>query len=504
MSDWTATMLERDYDLLHGQLFQPDRDEHAAFLYAGLTETARGRRLLVRRVVPVADHEFVPSNRGAYRQIVPRAVARAALECDELGLCLLWAHSHPYSGDAVEFSSDDLAAHAYAHPALIDMSNDRPVAGLVLGENAVAGEVWAAGEDPTRLSSLRVVGRNLKTLTPRQRNVGAAAERFARQVMMFGAPGQQILREMTVVVVGAGGGGSLLVEMLTHLGVGRIVVIDYDVVDESNLSRIVGATPDDVGRLKVDVARDHAARIDPDVVVDAVYGDIAYIDDARLLVDADFAFVATDNILSRYAFNLICHQFLIPGIQVGAKVTGDADGGIELIHVMERPVTLEGPCLDCAGAIPAAALTREQLSPEARRAQGYVDGDDGADIDEPSVITLNSISTSLAATDFLLMATGLMPKETSLEVNAYYPQERELRAREYVKRPGCRFCGDGDKSALGRGDLKALSLKPGARPPRPVPPPASASPPPAAVRGGVIARAGALLDKVIRRHDDAR
>ena len=77
---------------------------------------------------------------------MPRAVARAALECDELGLCLLWAHSHPHSGDAVDFSPDDLAAHAYAHPALIDMTHDRPVAGLVFGENAVAGEIWAAGE----------------------------------------------------------------------------------------------------------------------------------------------------------------------------------------------------------------------------------------------------------------------------------------------------------------------------------------------------------------------
>jgi hypothetical protein len=466
MSRWTATMLEGDYDLLHRQLFQPDHDEHAAFLYAGLAETERGRRLLVRRVVPVADHEFVPSNRGAYRQIVPRAVACAALECDELGLCLLWAHSHPYSGDAVDFSDDDLAAHAYAHPALIDITHDRPVAGLVFGENAVAGEVWAPGEAPTRLTSLRVVGRNLKTLTPKPRHIGAAAERFARHVLMFGAPGQQILRDMTVAVVGAGGGGSLLVEMLAHLGVGRIVVVDYDVVDETNLSRIVGATIADVGRLKVDVAHDLAARIDPDVVVDAVDGDIAYVDDARRLLDADFAFLATDNVFSRYAFNLVCHQFLIPSIQVGAKVTGNAIGGIELIHIMERPVTLEGPCLEGQGAIPAAALTREQLSPEARRAQGYVDGDDGADIEEPSVITLNSISTSLAATDFLLMATGLMPKQTRVEASAYYPQERELRGRAAVKRVDCRFCGDGDKGVLARGDLKTLSLKPGASPRR--------------------------------------
>lgn len=71
-------------------------------------------------------------------------------------------------------------------------------------------------------------------------------------------------------------------------------------------------------------------------------------------------------------------------------MTGAASGGIELIHVMERPVTLQDACLDCSGAIPSDALTREQLSLEARRTQGYIDGDDGADIEEPSVITLNA------------------------------------------------------------------------------------------------------------------
>jgi molybdopterin/thiamine biosynthesis adenylyltransferase len=483
---WTATMLEREYNALQAHLFQRDEDEHAAFLYAGLAESDRSRQLLVRRVVPVAEDEFIPSDRGAYRQIIPRAVARAALECDDLGLCLLWAHSHPQSWDRVGFSGDDLRAHSYGHPAMIDMTHGRPVAGLVFGRDAVGGEVWTSDEEQARLQSLRVVGSRLRTLTPEPIVGGPAAERFARQVLMFSARGQSILREMTVVVVGAGGGGSLLVQMLAHLGVGHVVVVDYDVVDETNLSRIVGAGPRDVGRLKVEVMRDVVARIDPTIDVVAVAGDIFYADDARVLIGADFAFLATDNILSRYAFNVVCHQYLIPGIQVGAKVTGDATGGIELIHVMERPLTLSGPCLDCSGAIPEDELAREQSTPEERRAQAYVDGAVGAEIAEPSVITLNSVSTALAATDFLLMAAGLMPAVTLLDASAYYPFDRALRRRVATKRPECRFCGASDGSALARGDLKVLSLRPG-RHPR------------AEARGGVIERARGLFDMIRRR-----
>jgi hypothetical protein len=462
---WTATVTERDYDILHRHLFQADRDEHAAFLYAGQMETPSGQRLLIRRIVPVADADFGPSNRGAYRQISARAVARAAIECDADGLCLLWAHSHPGAADAVDFSPDDLDSHAYAHPTLIDLTHARPVGGLVFGERSVAGEIWTANGAPVRLESLRVVGRHVRDLYPHPpARVATAAERFARQVLMFGDAGQEILRRLTVAVVGAGGGGSLLVQMLAHLGVGKLVLVDYDVVSESNLSRIVGATAADVGRLKVDVMRELVARIDPTIEVDAFFGDIAYADDARRVAAADFAFLATDTILSRYAFNLLCHQYLVPGVQVGAKVSADPSGGIELVHVMERPLTLCGACLDCMGVIPADALADEQLSTAERRAQRYVDGDE-EDVDDPSVITLNSISTALAATDFLLMFTGLFNVNVDFEPRVYYPQARELRDRHAAAKAGCRFCdATASPSAFARGDMNVMPLKPGSRP----------------------------------------
>jgi hypothetical protein len=88
---------------------------------------------------------------------------------------------------------------------------------------------------------------------------------------------------------------------------------------------------------------------------------------------------------------LLSHQYLVPGVQVGAKVSADAAGAVELVHVMERPLTLCGACLDCMGVIPPDALADEQLSSEERRAQRYVDGDE-EEVDDPSVITLNSIS----------------------------------------------------------------------------------------------------------------
>jgi len=79
---WDARIAQRDHEQLLAHLHPGDDDEHAAFLYAGETTTPAGRLLLVRRVVPVADRDFGPSDRGGYRQVAARAIARAAIECE--------------------------------------------------------------------------------------------------------------------------------------------------------------------------------------------------------------------------------------------------------------------------------------------------------------------------------------------------------------------------------------------------------------------------------------
>jgi hypothetical protein len=465
---WEARISQGDYELLQDHLHQPDHDEHAAFLFAGEMNTGRGRRLLVRRVVPVADEDFGPSNRGAYRQVSSRAIARAAIECEAEGQRLLWAHSHPGARQHVGFSADDLASHRHAHPHLIDMTGGRPVASLVMGTDSMAGEVWTPDGQVATLDHLDVVGARMQRLTPKPRDSRLAAARFDRQVLMFGAAGQQTLREMTVAVVGAGGGGSLLVQSLAHLGVGRIIIIDFDRVEITNLSRIVGATPGDARRrrLKVDVARRLVHSIDPAIEVVTTTGDVTYAEDARILLEADFIFSATDTQFARFAVNAVCHQYLIPGAQVGAKVVPDAHDGVDLAYAMHRPIDLAGACLQCGGAISADALRREQLGEHERRDQNYVGAqhlDD--DVVDPSVITLNSASVAMAMLDFQFAATGMYPPGTRLHQRIYHAPERELRERGASAQPGCRWCDrKTGGAAFARGHDYPLPMRPGAAP----------------------------------------
>lgn len=465
----TVRIAQVDYEQLAAHLHRGDDDEHAAFLYAGRMDApGGGARLLVREVVPVADEHFGPSDRGGYRQVSGAAVARAAMHCEEYGLHLIWAHNHPGATRHVAFSEPDRATHRRAHPGLIELSGGRAVTSLVLGTSAVAGEFWHPDGTISNIRHVDVVGARTERLTAAPRLAGRASARFARQALMFGAAGQQALRETTVAVLGAGGGGSLVVQGVAHLGVGHIIVIDFDVVSVSNLSRIVGASPGDArrGRLKIEVMKRMVAAIDPEIEITAIPGDVFYAADARRIANADFIFGATDSMTARFALNCLSHQFLIPAIQIGAKVVCDpASGDIQLAYAMERTIDFAGGCLECAGAIDPDALHREQLSVEARAAQRYLD--DEEPIEDPSVITLNSIAASMALTDFQISQTGLAPVGSRWHHRIHHVIERELRVREPDSRPGCRWCDrHAPNAVLGAGDEIPLPLRPGS-PPRP-------------------------------------
>ena len=459
---WSVSITAADFAVLASHLHRDDGDEHAAFCYAGVARHSDRGRLLVRRVVPVPDADFPASPRHGYRQITPAAVARAAIECDAEGLCLVWVHNHPGSTASVSLSGQDRRTAARAHPVLAELTDGRPVTALVLGTSSAAGEVWTT-DGVEAVSGVRVIGSPITELRP-ELQVGATFdERFSRQVLLFGETGQRLLRDLTIAVVGAGGGGSLIVQSLAHLGVGGIVVIDHDIVKRLNLSRIVGATAADVGRPKVDVAARLIRSIDPAIAVTAINGDVTYSADALRITAADVVFLATDTVFARHAVNLICQQYLIPFFQVGAKVSSSDDYQVTQIHVTDRPFLFTSGCMHCAGIVPLAELQREQQDDETNRAQDYL-GAAGREIEDPSVITFNSIAASLATTDFLLTVTGLA-QDPSPQGLVIYPLERAMRSRASPAVSGCQYCdATAPLSARSRGDLWPLQLRPGHSP----------------------------------------
>ena len=133
-------------------------------------------------------------------------------------------------------------------------------------------------------------------------------DRYSRHVIMdeIGPEGQQRLLESSVLVVGAGGLGSPAIQYLAAAGIGRIGIVDDDIVERSNLQRQIVHGDDDVGRPKVESAAEYVAALNPDIDVEPHETRITADNVAELVDDYDVVLDASDNFGTRYLLNDYC------------------------------------------------------------------------------------------------------------------------------------------------------------------------------------------------------
>jgi hypothetical protein len=451
-----------EYDRLHRHLFPGDHDEHGAILLVGERHATDRSTLTVREIHLLQPHEFPPGRHG-YRQFAAGALARLGNRAAQERLSIVTVHSHPGAHTSNALSRDDLAAHERVFPHLLDITGAATVTGIALGKESAAGETWHSSGSRHEINRVQVIGANVKTLRPRPPDlVTGDLERFDRQVLLFGAAGQARLRDLHVGVIGAGGGGSILIEQLAHLGVGHITAVDPDVVKRHNLSRIISATERDARkkRKKVHVARDHAIRIDPSIDFTAIDGDISYSDIAPCVLGCDYLLLATDTATARLVANAIAQSFLIPLIQIGAKVELRDGGEIEQIYTAVRPVLPRHGCLSCAGLIDPFLLQREAATPEQRAQQNYLGNEDIAD---PSVTTLNAAAAAGALNILLMSVIGQADPELAKH-RITLTREGRVLATTPVRDHDCRWCSEKGNSRYARADLDLLPLREHATP----------------------------------------
>lgn len=133
-------------------------------------------------------------------------------------------------------------------------------------------------------------------------------QRYSRQIVMqeIGAAGQQRLADSAMLVIGAGGLGSPALLYLAGAGVGRLGVVDSDVVEASNLHRQVLHTTADVGRPKAESARDHLQSLNPEVIVESHHLHLDSSNALELIASYDIVIDGSDNFPTRYLVNDAC------------------------------------------------------------------------------------------------------------------------------------------------------------------------------------------------------
>jgi adenylyltransferase/sulfurtransferase len=248
---------------------------------------------------------------------------------------------------------------------------------------------------------------------------GDHERRFARQVRFagLGADGQARLASKSALVVGCGALGGAIAQSLVRSGIGRLVLVDRDVVEESNLPRQVLFEERHAREsvLKAEAARETLARIGGPTRVEAHAAHVDAENLHELAAGIDVVVDGTDNLETRYLVNDFCVEASVPWIYGG--VVGS--GGLVL------PVLPGvGPCLRC-------------VFPEAPP-PGVLPTCETAGVIQPAVAFVAALQAGLALR-ILANGAGLVPR--LVELDAWDGRAREI---ELARVPDCPCCGARD------------------------------------------------------------
>jgi sulfur-carrier protein adenylyltransferase/sulfurtransferase len=165
-------------------------------------------------------------------------------------------------------------------------------------------------------------------------------ERYSRHLIMpeVGMEGQLKLKQAKVLCIGTGGLGAPLGLYLAAAGVGRIGLVDFDKVDDSNLQRQILFSTKDVGRPKIEAAADRLHGLNPEIQIDTFNAQLSSENALEILKDYDIVVDGTDNFPTRYLVNDACVLLKKPNVYGS-------------IFRFEGQVTVfgypEGPCYRC-------------------------------------------------------------------------------------------------------------------------------------------------------------
>lgn len=453
----TIVFEEGYFEELRRELLSRPETEQAAFLLCGTSETVGEVRWLVREVIPIPTEGFLVQEE--LRLTIDATFSAAVLaRAEHEQLSVILTHSHPFDERLqVHYSLVDDRGEQLIFRDIHTWVTGRRHASMVFGQKAMAAREWSADGKPQHVDRVVVIGKRVRIFDLTSNRVEEPINGiYDRQVRAFGVDGQRKLARLRVGIVGLGGTGSLVNQQLAHLGIGCIIGIDDDSLEDSNHSRVVGSLFPDIEAQtpKVEIAARLARSINPGIEFEDILGSVADEKFALELRRCDVVFCCTDNQWSRAILNQMAQQYLIPVIDMGVRVVTDEKGSHASVKDAGGRVYVIRPgkgCLLCIEAIRPHLIAQETLPAEEREKQiseGYIRG---ANIRNPAVISLNSVVAGLAVTEFLDIVTGFMDSQRSFGSIEWEILKGEVwRASEH-QRDHCVCSTTGDFFAMGDG-----------------------------------------------------
>ena len=367
----TVRMAKPEFDELCAFVFQryPEH-EWASFARFGWRKTAAGVFVTLAKVDAPEPGDLDES--VGHVRIDETYTLRTALEAERHPLAVGIIHSHPQECRPQPSGIDD-DMDGYYGPYFGDFAPNRPYVSLIFSridrELALSGRIlWKGGW--LQVARFAIERVPVQTWIGGRRPAGEqeVRERTARLNAVFGEEAARRLRRSTVAIVGVGGTGSVAAETLARAGVGKLILVDPDFLDESNLERVHGSFPEDAVRkkAKVAIARDHVLSIDPTCQVEAWVGALPQSQIVDAMLAADVALGCTDQQHSRLALSDITVRYLVPSLDCGVMLEGSGGRVTGQILQLIRFLSAD-PCALCRGLVDPIRLSQELMSEEERQ-----------------------------------------------------------------------------------------------------------------------------------------
>ncbi len=237
--------------------------------------------------------------------------------------------------------------------------------------------------------------------------------RYSRQIMLpqFDVAGQEKLLASTALIVGMGGVGSPVGMYLAAAGVGHLILVDFDNVELSNLQRQIMHQTEDIGRSKVESARDSLQRLNPDVNITMINHQLEGEELQDWISQADVVLDGSDNFATRFAINDACVATNTPLVS-GAAIRMEGQVSVFMNNG-------SGPCYRC--------LYKDEGELDMRCSENGV------------LAPVVGIIGSIQATEAIKVLTGI-GETLHGRLLLLDAQHMELRSLKLKKDPACPVC----------------------------------------------------------------
>ncbi len=461
---YTFTLQQHHYQELQETLIRDDGLERIAFILCGRSYIASDpwdslpeERFLSRKV-KFLPNDMVVDSSPVHVTWETDFFVKLLKEVEEQSLAITVVHNHP--NGYPELSEKDKVNEKELFRVLQNRNGvEQPHASLVITpDGGISGHSWDAELYTHPLDLIRVFGNAFRIFYP-SKGQGDLAKAFHRQELAFGKALNHDLSKLRIAVVGCGGTGSATTTFLTRLGVGKILLVDEDYVDETNLNRLHCASISDAKakRLKVDVLESAIINMGLGTEIKTISKWVETCDNADSLKSCDIVFGCTDDHQGRLLLNRLAYFYLLPVIDMGLLIKVSEAEPPE-ISVLNGRVTVLFPgnvCLLCRNVINPEIARAEGLQrndPEGYRElkkEAYVIGEGDP---SPAVVTFTTEVAIMAVNEFIHRMQGFRGPEGSASERLRLFIRCEDRKTGGKIREGCDLC---DKQNFwGRGDME--------------------------------------------------